>query len=108
MIPFAQYLRGLDGDDDLLTLAADELADVPPDIVAAEALRASGPAIRYDRADGVDLASGVFSGPDGMQRRDAQPWSRLALGLGLAPDASYVDLLETIVKLGPDGGEQEA
>ena len=103
MIPFAQYLRGLDGDDDLLTLAADELADVPPDVVAAEALRASGPAIRYNRVDGVDLASGSFSGPDRMQRRDAQPWSRLALGLGLEPDGSFVSVLETITGLGPAG-----
>ena len=103
MIPFAQYLRGLDGDGDLLTLADDDRADVPPDVVAAEALRASGPAIRYDRAAGVDLASGAFSGPDGMQRRDAQPWSRLALGLGLDPDASFGSVLETITNLGPAG-----
>ncbi len=103
MIPFAQYLRGLDGDGDLLTLAADDLADVPPDVVAAEALRASGPAIRYNRVDGVDLASGSFSGPDRMQRRDAQPWSRLALGLGLDPDGSFVTVLETITELGPAG-----
>src|SRR6056297_258277 len=106
MIPFAQYVRGLDRDDDLVTV--DDHADVPIDVVAAEALRASGPALRFERADGVDLVSGAFSGPDQMQRRDAQPWSRLALGLGLDPDASFVDLLETVVGLGPVGGEQEA
>jgi len=55
MIPFAQYLRGLASDGDLVTI--DESADVPPDVVAAEALRASGPALRYRRADGVDLAN---------------------------------------------------
>ncbi|MFA9417425.1 prenyl carboxy-lyase [Natrinema sp. HArc-T2] len=101
MIPFAQYLRGLARDGDLLVL--EDLADIPPDVIAAESLRASGPAIRYDRADGVDLASGVFSGPDQMQRRDAQPWSRLSLGLGLDPDGSFVSVLETITGLGPAG-----
>lgn len=103
MIPIVQYLRGLDGDGDLLTLTDDEFDDVPPDVVAAEALRASGPAIRYNRADGVDLASGAFSGPDRMQRRNAQPWSRLALGLGLDPDEPFVSMLETITGLGPAG-----
>ncbi|AFO57134.1 UbiD family decarboxylase domain-containing protein [Natrinema sp. J7-2] len=102
MIPFTQYLRGLASDDDLVTL--DDPDDVPVDVVAAEALRASGPAIRYERADGVDLASGTFSGPDQMQRRDSHPWSRLALGLGLDPDAPFVTLLDTITALGPADG----
>ncbi len=105
MIPFAQYVRGLDRDGDLVTV--DDVADVPVDVVAAEGLRASGPALRFERPDGVDLASGAFSGPDQMQRRDSQPWSRLSLGLGLDPDASFVDLLATIVGLGPLGGPQE-
>ncbi|WP_226042688.1 UbiD family decarboxylase domain-containing protein [Natrinema sp. DC36] len=103
MIPFAQYLRGLASDGDLITI--DESADVPPDVVAAEALRASGPAIRYRRADSVDLASGTFSGPDQMQRRESKPWSRLALGFGLNPDASFVTVLDTIMGLGPSGGD---
>lgn len=105
MIPFAQYVRGLASDEDLV--AIDSHVDVPADVVAAEALRASGPALRFERPDSADLASGVFSGPDQMQRRDAQPWSRLSLGLGLDPDATFVDLLETVVELGPVGGPQE-
>lgn len=99
MIPFTQYLEGLAKDGALCRV--EDPSDVPTDAVAAEALRASGPALRFDRPDGVDLASGTFSGPDQMQRRDAQPWSRLSLGLGLGPDASLVDLLDTIVGLGP-------
>jgi len=105
MIPFAQYLRGLASDGDLVTI--DESADVPPDVVAAEALRASGPALRYRRADGVDLASGMFSGPDQMQRRESKSWSRLALGFGLSPDASFVAVLDTIAGLGPSGGDAD-
>lgn len=100
MIPFAQYVNGLAGDDDLVHL--DGPFDVPVDTLAAEALRASGPALRFERSEGVDLASGVFSGVDQMQGRDARPWSRLSLGLGLDPDATFVDLLETITGLGPD------
>lgn len=96
MIPFAQYLRGLASDGDLVPI--DVFADVSPDIVAAEALRASGPALRYKRADGVDLASGAFSGPDQMQRRESKPWSRLALGLGLNPDASFVPVLDNLIE----------
>ncbi len=105
MIPFAQYLRGLASDEELVSLEGP--VDVPPDVVAAEALRASGPALRYERQDGVDLVSGAFSGPDQMQRREARPWSRLALGLGLDPDASFVSVLDTIAGLGPAGGDAE-
>ncbi|MFD1588337.1 UbiD family decarboxylase domain-containing protein [Halorientalis brevis] len=105
MIPFAQYVRGLDRDGDLVSV--DEHDDVPIDVIAAEGLRASGPALQFARDGGVDLVSGAFSGPDQMQRRDAQPWSRLSLGVGLDPDASFVDLLETIVGLGPLGGPRE-
>jgi len=99
MIPFARYARGLARDGDLVTI--DDRDDTPADVIAAEALRASGPACRFERVDGVDLASGVFSGPDQMQRRPAGPWSRLSLGLGLDHEATLVDLLETIADLGP-------
>jgi len=105
MIPFAQYLQGLASNGDLVTL--EDPIDVPPNVVAAEALRASGPALRYERADGVDLASGTLSGPDQMQCRESRPWSRLALGLGLDPEASLVSVLETIAGLGPAGGDAE-
>ncbi|MFB6180092.1 MAG: prenyl carboxy-lyase [Halorientalis sp.] len=105
MIPFPQYLRGLHGDGDLYTVA--EPGDVPLDVLAAEALRANGPALRFDRRTGVDLASGVFSGPDQMANQRQQPWSRLALGLGLEPSASVVELLATIVDLGPASERQE-
>ncbi|MFB6223773.1 MAG: UbiD family decarboxylase [Haloarcula sp.] len=105
MIPFAQYVRGLASDDDLVWI--DSPLDVPVDVLASEALRASGPALRFERAEGLDLASGVFSGPDQMQRRDARPWSRLSLGLGLDPAATLVDLLETIADLGPTRENRE-
>ncbi|WP_146418162.1 UbiD family decarboxylase [Haloarcula hispanica] len=102
MIPFTQYVRGLAGDDDLVRL--DGPFEVPVDVLAAEALRASGPALRFQRAAGSDLVSGVFSGPDQTHQREARPWSRLSLGLGLDPEATLVDLLETISTLGPAGG----
>ncbi|WP_246984089.1 UbiD family decarboxylase domain-containing protein [Halorientalis marina] len=105
MIPFAQYVHGLAGDGDLVSL--DGPFDVPVDVLAAEALRASGPALRFERADGIDLASGVFSGPSLTRRRDARPWSRLSLGLGLDPDATFVALLETITDLGPAAEKPE-
>ncbi|MFB6085016.1 MAG: prenyl carboxy-lyase [Halorientalis sp.] len=99
MIPFAQYVHGLAGDGDLVRL--DGPFEVPIDVLAGEALRASGPALRFERAHGIGLTSGVFSGADLTQRRDARPWSRLSLGLGLDPDATLVDSLETIADLGP-------
>ncbi|NHN64020.1 UbiD family decarboxylase [Haloarcula sp. JP-Z28] len=105
MIPFTQYVRGLAGDDDLVRL--DGPFEVPVDVLAAEALRASGPALRFQRPTGIDLVSGVFSGPDQTQHREARPWSRLSLGLGLEPDATLVDLLETISTLGPTGENPE-
>ena len=105
MIPFTQYVRGLAGDDDLARL--DGPFEVPVDVLAAEALRASGPALRFQRSAGSDLVSGVFSGPDQTQQREARPWSRLSLGLGLDPEATLVDLLETISTLGPAGGNPD-
>ncbi|KZX50031.1 UbiD family decarboxylase domain-containing protein [Haloarcula sp. K1] len=105
MIPFTQYVRGLAGDDDLVRL--DGPFEVPVDVLAAEALRASGPALRFQRAAGSDLVSGVFSGPDQTHQREARPWSRLSLGLGLDPEAPLVDLLETISTLGPAGGNTD-
>ncbi|WP_455448673.1 prenyl carboxy-lyase [Natrinema thermotolerans] len=105
MIPFAQYVQGLASNDELLTLEGP--FEVPPPVIAAEALRASGPAIRYERTDGADLTSGAFSGPDQLQRRESAPWSRLALGLGLDPEASFVAVLETITRLGPAGDQPE-
>lgn len=101
MIPFGQYVRGLARDDKLRTVP--ETADDPVDIIAGEALRASGPALRFERESGVDLASGVFSGPNLMRRRESKPWTRLSLGLGFDSDAEFVDLLETIAHLGPAG-----
>ncbi|WP_336358901.1 prenyl carboxy-lyase [Haloarcula sp. CGMCC 1.6347] len=105
MIPFTQYVRGLAGDDDLVRL--DGPFEVPVDVLAAEALRASGPALRFQRSAGSDLVSGVFSGPDQTQQREARPWSRLSLGLGLDPEATLVEVLETISSLGPDGRDSE-
>ncbi|RLM94909.1 UbiD family decarboxylase domain-containing protein [Haloarcula sp. Atlit-7R] len=105
MIPFTQYVRGLAGDDDLVRL--DGPFEIPVDALAAEALRASGPALRFQRSTGIDLVSGVFSGPDQTQHREARPWSRLSLGLGLDPEAALVDLLETIGDLGPAGENPE-
>ena len=107
MIPFADYLRGLRRDDDLVAVD-DSLRDgVPVDVLAAEALDANGPALEFERADGVDVASGVFSGPDQMHCRESAPWSRLALGLGLDAEAPLVDLLDTVVGLGPTGSPDE-
>jgi len=67
MIWFAQYLRGLASDGGLVTI--DESADVPPDVVAADAgelhLHHLGDTDRFLRADGVgkwDTASRTASG----------------------------------------------
>lgn len=101
MIPFDDYLRGLDRDGEVVTVTDAQRGDIPIDVLAAEALDSNGPALRFERTDGVDLASGVFSGPDQMHCREAAPWSRLSLGLGLDDEASLVDLLDTVVSLGP-------
>lgn len=101
MIPFARYVRGLASDDDLVVVP--DTGEVPIETVAGEALRAGGPAVRYERPEGVDLVSGAFSGPDQMRRRDVQPWSRVALGIGCDADASLVETLRALHGLGPAG-----
>lgn len=97
MTAFRTHLARLDAADDRLTV---EAADVSPHVLAAEALRADGPALYLPGREGLALASGVYSGPDRTRRRPRSPWSRLAVGLGVDADAPYESLLDAVARLG--------
>ena len=67
--------------------------------VGREAASNNGPAVLMRKTAGfVGLVSGLYTGPDLMQRRAHTPWSRIALGIGFddAGPRSYADLLDTI------------
>lgn len=44
----------------------------------------------------VRLCSGIYGGPDGTQRREQAPWTRIALALGLQRDCQFTDLLDAV------------
>lgn len=100
MTAFRTHLEFLSKVGDCLSL---ERPDAPsPQVLAAEAFRANGPAIRLATADetAVDLASGVYGGVDGTRRQDRYPWTRLGIGLGVDRDPTYVAVLEALLALG--------
>ncbi|MDG5758300.1 UbiD family decarboxylase [Natronococcus sp. A-GB1] len=71
-----------------------------PQVLAGEALRANGPALRCTTADSrLDLVSGVYGGVDGLSRRSRYPWSRLGIGLGIDQEPEYVAVLEAVTEL---------
>jgi 4-hydroxy-3-polyprenylbenzoate decarboxylase len=64
----------------------------------------NGPAVRSETSPAhVELASGLYSGPDRTQVRDPAPWPLPAVGLGHDSDISYCDFLAAF-RL-PGGGE---
>ncbi len=99
MTAFRNHLGFLRKTDDLESLERPESPS--PQVVAAEALRANGPALQFT-TDGssLGLASGVYGGVDQLQRRDRCPWTRLGIGLGVDRDPAYVDVLEALLALG--------
>ena len=99
MTGFRTHLDFLVKTDDLLAL---DRPTVSPQVVAAEALRANGPALRFrpGEGDGVALASGVYGGTDQLARRARYPWTRLGIGFGIDRDPDYVAVLDALVGLG--------
>ncbi|WP_255193916.1 UbiD family decarboxylase domain-containing protein [Natronobeatus ordinarius] len=99
MTAFRTHLEFLHRTDDCQRL---ERPDSPsPQVVAAEAMRANGPALEFTPAGGgVGLASGVYGGVDQLERRNRYPWTRLGIGLGVDRDPAYVDVLEELIELG--------
>ncbi len=73
-------------------------------MLAAEALRASGPTLRFQRPTGIDLVSGVFSGPD--QTRTARP-GRGATGARPWTGRTPRSLICGDIDAGPLGGNPE-
>ena len=98
MTAFRTHLEFLRKTDDHLTLERPERPS--PQVVAAEAMRASAPALEFESPGGVGLASGVYGGVDQLDRRARYPWTRLGIGLGVDRDPSYVDVLEALIALG--------
>ncbi|ELY98452.1 UbiD family decarboxylase [Natrialba asiatica] len=113
MTAFRNHLEFLRRTDDCCAL--DRPDGLSPQVVAAEALRADGPAIELttDGRAGVELASGVYGGIDQTrgrtrgQPRGRYPWTRLGLGLGVDRDPAYVDVLETLLALGERRAERD-
>lgn len=104
MTSVRDHLARLDELGDLLHVEEElHWADELP-AVAAEAVEVNGPAVRFEAPPGhVELASGLYSGPDRTRVRDGAPWRRLAVGLGHDSDITYCDFLEAF-RL-PSGGE---
>ncbi|HET7324675.1 MAG TPA: UbiD family decarboxylase domain-containing protein [Halococcus sp.] len=97
MTSFRTHLETLESVDDLLCVESRvHWTDVA--VVAGEAAEHNGPALVFEDTPGlVRLASGVYGGPDAMQPRDRNPWSRLALALD-RKDLSYLNCLNTVIQ----------
>ena len=96
---FRDHLAALEARGDLLAVDAPFPESGDPVAVAAEAARANGPAVLFSDVPGRGrLAAGVRGGPDRMARRERLPWSRVAVGLGLPPDADYEATLERLTE----------
>ncbi|ELY46083.1 UbiD family decarboxylase [Natronorubrum sulfidifaciens] len=106
MTAFRTHLEFLRKTGDCCSL---ERPDSPsPQVIASEALRADGPAVRLGTADGrIDLVSGVYGGVDQLRRQTRYPWTRLGIGLGVDRDPAYVDVLEKIATLGKRVDERD-
>ncbi|WP_049923532.1 UbiD family decarboxylase domain-containing protein [Halopiger djelfimassiliensis] len=100
MTAFRTHLEFLRKTDDLCSL--ERPAALSPQVVAAEALRADGPAVQLTATDeaGLDLVSGVYGGVDQLTGRDRYPWTRVGIGLGVDRTPEYTDVLEAISELG--------
>lgn len=99
MTAFREHLENLEGADDLLTIDERVHWEDEAAIVASEALRHNCEALRLTSTPGtVDLASGVYAGPDQITSRHNLPWGRIAESLGVGRDHPYVDLLDMLSK----------
>ena len=106
MTAFRTHLEFLRKTDDCCSLERPESPS--PQVIASEALRADGPAVRLTAADDrINLVSGVYGGVDQLSRQERYPWTRLGIGLGVDRDPAYVDVLETIAELGERVGERD-
>ncbi|ELZ06381.1 hypothetical protein C482_01135 [Natrialba chahannaoensis JCM 10990] len=122
MTAFRKHLEFLHRTDDCRTLFRP--ADCSPQVIAAEGLRAGGPAVEMEpgtdgegtpTATTVTLASGVYGGIDqsrGQRTTDSRhrqryPWTRLGIGLGIDQDPAYTDVLESLLALGERRDERD-
>ena len=105
MTAFRNHLGFLEKTGDLCRL--ERPSSPSPQVVAAEALRADGPALEFVADDGVSIASGVYGGVDGTRGGDRYPWTRLGIGLGVDRDPDYVDVLEALLSLGEPVEERD-
>jgi UbiD family decarboxylase len=101
MTSLRTHLETLESADDLLCVES-RVHWTEASVIGREAAEYSGPAVVFEDTPGtVQLASGVYGGPDQMQSRPRKPWSRLALGLD-GQEVSYMKCLNTISEFGQE------
>ena len=110
MTSFRDHLDAVEATGDLLPVTEEVHWAVEASTVAREAAEHNGPAIRFAETPGrARLVSGLYTGPDLMERRERKPWSRIALGFGYdgSDHVSYADLLNrvTATRISPEAAE---
>lgn len=99
-------LDRLDDDGEAITVETRLHWDGEVIAVAAESVRAGGPAVVFANTPGaLRLASGTLAATNGFHPQSEATWSRLCAGLGL-PSSSYQSLLSTIQTTGKTEPEQ--
>lgn len=90
-------LTRLQETDDLVTITDHVHWDETAASIASEAIKHSGPAVRFESTPGrVRFASGVYGGPDQFDGLEQQSWQRIAQDLGLGTDCSYLEVVERL------------
>ena len=68
--------------------------------IGSEAAENCGPAVLFENTPGhARLASGIYGGPDQMQRRDRKPWTRFCRFAGME-NADYMDCVAHLNTIG--------
>lgn len=110
MTSFREHLDAVEAADDLLTVTEEVHWSVEASTAAREAVEHNGPALLFAETPGeMRLVSGLYTGPDLIERRVGKPWSRIALGVGRAglENVSYADLLQTVAASQTARGDAE-
>ncbi|WP_129116173.1 UbiD family decarboxylase [Halegenticoccus tardaugens] len=100
MTSLRDHVAALDEAGALLTIEEEVhwTTDLPT--IAAEAARKNGPALCFENvSERTRVVSGVYGGPDQMQPRSVEPWSRTAQALDI--DDEYTALVQHIAQADP-------
>ncbi|WP_430506296.1 UbiD family decarboxylase [Haloparvum sp. PAK95] len=102
MTAVRDHLERLRDTDDVVDVTESVHWDGTAEVVASEAIRHGCPVVRFAETPGiVQLASGVYGGPDQFAPSDQEPWDRIARALDQQSNGSYVDLLDRLADWEP-------